>query len=77
MPGVDLNAISLFSVMGSLDLGLNAAGFAICAQVDDDPYRVETLKLNWPNVPVIEEDISALSREDILKKKRIALSRLQ
>lgn len=63
----ELKAISLFSGMGGLDLGLKAAGFRIYAQIDNDPYCVGTLKINWLNVPIIEEDISTLSGDDILR----------
>ncbi|MEA2033619.1 MAG: DNA cytosine methyltransferase [Euryarchaeota archaeon] len=63
-----LKAISLFSGMGGLDLGLKAAGFKICAQVDNNPYCVETLKINWPTVPVIDNDISTISGKYILQK---------
>ncbi len=67
----ELKAISLFSGMGGLDLGLKAAGFDICAQVDNDPNCIETLKINWPKLPIMEEDISTLSGDDILQRAGI------
>lgn len=63
-----LKAISLFSGMGGLDLGLKAAGFKICVQIDNNPYCVETLKSNWPMVPVIYDDISTISGKYVLQK---------
>ncbi len=62
-----LNAISLFSGMGGMDLGLKKSGFKILIHVDNDPYCVETLRKNWKKTPVISEDISRLSGRKIVR----------
>lgn len=50
-----------------LDLGLERAGFEIRAAVESDSYAASTIRKNRPNVPVLEQDIRALSSRDILK----------
>ncbi len=64
-------AISLFSGMGGLDLGLKRAGFKIALQVDIDNYCIETLKANWPRVPKLQEDISLITSKVILSHAKI------
>lgn len=61
-------AISLFSGMGGLDLGLKMAGYKMLAHIDNDPYCIETLKKNWKNSLIINQDISKLKGKDVLKK---------
>jgi DNA (cytosine-5)-methyltransferase 1 len=41
---VDQTAVSLFSGAGGLDLGLEASGWRILAQLDTDPDAIETLE---------------------------------
>ena len=61
-----LSAISLFSGIGGLDLGFEAAGFATRVALEYDRHACRTIRLNrsWP---VIENDIAKVSSEDILK----------
>ena len=59
-------AISLFSGMGGLDIGLKRAGYDIALQVDIDNYCIETLKKNWPRVPKIQKDIAEISGKELL-----------
>lgn len=60
-----LKAISLYSGMGGLDFGFEAAGFETVVALDIDPVACRTLRLNrcWP---VIERDIAVVGSEEIL-----------
>jgi DNA (cytosine-5)-methyltransferase 1 len=60
-----LKAISLYSGVGGLDFGFEAAGFETVIALDVDSVACRTLRLNreWP---VIEGDIAAISSEKIL-----------
>jgi DNA (cytosine-5)-methyltransferase 1 len=62
-----VKAISLFSGMGGLDLGMKKAGIKILVHIDRNPFCIETLKKNWKKDMVLHEDISKLSSEKILK----------
>jgi len=66
-----LNAISLFSGMGGLDLGLKKAGYKIVVHIDNDPFCIQTLKKNWKKTPILEKDISSLNSKKILKAAKI------
>jgi len=63
--------ISLFSGAGGLDIGFKEAGFEIAVAVEQDPSCCNTLRLNCPNLPVIEGDVSAVSTSEILKKAKL------
>ncbi|MFH1590948.1 MAG: DNA cytosine methyltransferase [archaeon] len=67
-----LNAVSLFSGLGGLDLGLTAAGYKVIVHIDNDPYCVDSLKKNWKRTPVISEDIVSISGKDILKATKLS-----
>jgi len=58
--------ISLFSGVGGLDLGFEAAGFRTAVALEIDRTSCQTIRLNrdWP---VIEADIHAVSSRDLLK----------
>jgi DNA (cytosine-5)-methyltransferase 1 len=66
-----LNAISLFTGAGGLDLGFEAAGFRTSVAVEIDPICCQTLRLNrrWP---VIEDDIRAVTSKRLLKIAQLA-----
>lgn len=49
-----------------MDIGFHAAGFQTLVAVEQDHSCCETLRLNMPNVPVIEGDISEITTEEIL-----------
>lgn len=59
--------ISLFSGAMGLDIGLEMAGFEIVVAVECDPKAVETIKLNRPNLTVINKKIEDVTTEEILK----------
>ena len=42
----NIQAISLFSGAGGLDIGCNKGGIEVKVAIDNDPDSVETLKLN-------------------------------
>ncbi|MES9907191.1 MAG: DNA cytosine methyltransferase [Candidatus Thiodiazotropha sp.] len=61
-----LKAISLFTGIGGLDFGFEAAGFDTVVAVEMDSYSCRTIRTNrdWA---VIEKDINLVSSEEILK----------
>ncbi len=69
-------AIDLFSGCGGLTLGLKQAGFDVIGAVEIDPLAVETYRLNHPEVHVWEEDIRALSIDEVKKTLNIKIGEL-
>ena len=63
-----MKVISLFSGAGGMDIGFEEAGFEIAVAVEQDPSCCDTLKLNRPNLKVIQGDISAIEAAHILKE---------
>lgn len=61
-----LKLISLFSGIGGLDFGFEAAGFETRVALELDRTSCQTIRLNrrWP---VIEDDINKVSSNDILR----------
>ena len=61
-----LKAVSLYTGVGGLDFGFEAAGFETAVAIDNDAAACKTLRLNrdWP---VLEGDIHGFSSESILK----------
>ncbi len=62
-----LKAISLFTGIGGLDFGFEAAGFDTVVAVEMDSYSCRTIRANrdWA---VIEKDINLVSSEEILNE---------
>lgn len=54
-----LTAISLFSGVGGLDLGVEAAGFRTVLMCEADAYKRAVLAAHWPGVP-IHDDVHTL-----------------
>ena len=63
-----LKAISLFSGIGGLDFGFEQAGYSIRVALDIDRHCCSTLRLNRPELEIIEDDINNVSSRDILKR---------
>ncbi len=61
-------AISLFSGAGGLDLGVEAAGFRVCAAVERDSDAADTMEKNFVHLasPVIRADILEVPTRSIL-----------
>ena len=66
MPKGDLRAISLYTGVGGLDLGFEAAGFRTAVAVEVDSMACQTIRLNRPAWKLIERDIHAVSSGEIL-----------
>ena len=60
-----LNAISLFSGAGGLDIGLNSAGIHTVASVELDKHCAQTLRRNT-NTRVFNEDVRSVSPKEVL-----------
>ncbi|MCF6282922.1 MAG: DNA cytosine methyltransferase [Candidatus Polarisedimenticolaceae bacterium] len=61
-----LPVISLFSGAMGLDIGLEQAGFEVCVAVECDKDAANTIRLNKPNLPVINKRIEDITTEEIL-----------
>lgn len=67
-----LKAISLFSGVGGLDFGFEAAGYRTTVAVEMDAKACSTIRLNrdWP---VLEGDINDISSDDILQTAQLGV----
>lgn len=71
-----MNAIDLFSGAGGLSLALQECGFQILVSNEINLRFAETHKYNFPSVPLIQKDISEVTKDDlssILGKEKIDL----
>lgn len=68
MSGRRPRAISLYTGIGGLDFGFEAAGFDTVAAVELDGASCRTVRLNRPEWGLIEDDIHNVSSEAILEK---------
>lgn len=58
-----MNLISLFSGAGGLDLGFHKAGFDTLVANEYDKNIIPTFRTNFPNVDILEGDISKISSQ--------------
>jgi len=61
---VTLRALSVFSGVGGLDLGAEAAGIQVAAFVERNPLCRGILAMRWPGVPIYG-DICAVTGEQL------------
>ena len=61
-----LSTISLYTGVGGLDFGFEAAGFRTAVAVELDPVACRTIRQNRPAWNVIERDIHDVRSEEIL-----------
>lgn len=67
MTGSRLNVISLYTGVGGLDLGFEAAGFRTAVAIEFDPIVCRTLQRNRPDWAVIGRDINSTTSQEILE----------
>jgi DNA (cytosine-5)-methyltransferase 1 len=70
----DINAptvISTFAGCGGSSLGYSMAGFRELLAIEWDKNAVETFKLNFTNVPVIQDDIAKISIDQIIEMTKL------
>ena len=66
-----LKAISLYTGIGGLDFGFEAAGFEIAAAVEMDTASCRALRLNRSRWPLLEGDIHQIASEAILERAEL------
>jgi DNA (cytosine-5)-methyltransferase 1 len=62
------NGVSLFSGAMGLDIGIEKSGIQTRICVECDPVCVKTIKINRPNMPVLDRSIEDVSGAQILKE---------
>ena len=65
-----MNALSLCTGIGGMDLAAEAAGIKVVAMVEIDQFCRKVLRKHWPKVPILE-DLTTLSGEVIERETGI------
>ena len=65
---MEYNAISFFSGAMGLDLGMEKAGIKVRVVNDMDKFCCGTIRLNRPNLPLIDRPIGEVTTTEVLKK---------
>jgi len=68
---VELTVISTFAGCGGSSLGYKMAGFKELLAIDWDDNSEKTFKINFPNVPFWNKDITKVSGQEILKETNL------
>ena len=63
-----LKSLSLFSGAGGLDIGFEEF-FKILSAIENDKFSCQTLRANFPEISIIESDITKLDARDAAKTK--------
>jgi len=63
-----IKVLSLFTGAGGFDIGFHEAGYEIILASDIWKESQDTFKLNYPEIPFIQEDIRTLTSKKILKE---------
>jgi len=61
--GRKIGVVDLFSGAGGFSHGFRSAGFRVLAGIDNDPYSINTYRLNFKTSRAINEDLRALSSQ--------------
>ena len=62
----------LFAGIGGIGLGLERAGFQVAWAIENDPYAAAVYRKNFPNVQVIEQDITTVDFDELERVDMIA-----
>lgn len=60
-----------------LDIGLERAGFRTCVAVESDPEAAETIRINRPDIPLIDKPIEEISTSHILEMAGVAVGEIE
>lgn len=60
--------VDLFAGAGGWSAGARAASFQTVVAVEQDPYRVETLRMNYPDADIIHADIRDVSGWQLIRR---------
>lgn len=63
----ELNSISLYTGVGGLDFGFEAAGFRTAVAIEVDSVSCRTIRSNRPHWNLVDQDIHNISSEEILE----------